>query len=75
MKDKERIAFEIPAQTYRALQQIMVDLGFKTVADVVRHLMQESAEVKTYMREKNIDLDFGGGRWGGKRKKPPNPSQ
>lgn len=67
MKEKERIAFEMPASTYRVLRQLMIDLDFKTVADVVRHLMKESPEIQDYMQTNKVDLDFGSGRWGGRR--------
>lgn len=67
MKDKERISFEIPAQTYRVLRQMMVDLDLKTVADVVRLLMEESPKIKAYVKANNAELDFGSGQWGGRR--------
>lgn len=63
MKPKERISFEVPAETYRVLRELMLELDLKTVADVVRHLMKESPSIVN----RGKDLDFGERQWGGKR--------
>lgn len=63
MKDKERISFEVPAETYRVLRELMLELDLKTVSDVVRHLMKESPLIKN----REGELDFGERQWGGRR--------
>lgn len=68
MKPKERISFEIPAETYRALRELMLETDLKTVSDVVRLLMKESPRIVNLKKT----LDFGERQWGGKRNTKPD---